>query len=76
MTCPPQTFELLLNAALAETVGRRLIPLLLVSEAFGDLVGELAGQSLGSAAFASDFIRSGSEMLLSMLASGGGAAGL
>lgn len=58
-------FELVLDVALARTVGRRLIPMLIVTEAFGEVVGELAGQSFGSAA--ADTLHPFSDMCLHML---------
>lgn len=42
-----QGAELFLNAALAKAFGRRLVPLLIVGEAFIDTACELAGQPVG-----------------------------
>jgi hypothetical protein len=58
-------FELVLDAALAQTVGRRLVPLLIIVEAFGEAIGEIAGQGLGSAV--AEALRPASDMLLNML---------
>lgn len=58
-------FEVVLNAVLAQTGGRRFIPLLIVTEAFGEVVGELAGQGIGSSV--AESLRPASEAILAML---------
>ena len=60
--------QLLLNALFARAIGRNIVPLLIIAEAFLSAIGELAGQSLGSSL--AETLRPVQQMLLDMLVSG------